>query len=216
MAMDNNFYITIGREKGAGGTEIAKLLSSKFNIPLYDKQLLDLAAKESGLCKELFEQIDERKGTKYFSSMQFGNFVSSFAECFTSSPIGRSELFKIQSQTIETIAQKGSAIFIGRCADYVLRENPNCLNVFITASKDDRLKRLYSVDKIKDFENMSKDELYNWLEESDKRRSSYYNYFTYKQWGASSSYHLCLDSTFLGIEACVEIISKIIKENGWA
>ena len=182
MAMDNNFYITIGREKGAGGTEIAKLLSSKFNIPLYDKQLLDLAAKESGLCKELFEQIDERKGTKYFSSMQFGNFVSSFAECFTSSPIGRSELFKIQSQTIETIAQKGSAIFIGRCADYVLRENPNCLNVFITASKDDRLKRLYSVDKIKDFENMSKDELYNWLEESDKRRSSYYNYFTYNNW----------------------------------
>ena len=78
--MDNNFYITIGREKGAGGTEIAKLLSSKFNIPLYDKQLLDLAAKESGLCKELFEQIDERKGTKYFSSMQFGNFVSSFAD----------------------------------------------------------------------------------------------------------------------------------------
>lgn len=213
--MQNKFYITIGREKGAGGTEIAKLLSGKFNIPVYDKQLLDVAAQESGLCKELFENIDERKGTKFFSSMQFGNVLSAVTGNFTSSPIGRSELFRIQSQAIESIAQKGSAIFIGRCADYVLRENHNCLNVFITASKEDRLKRLYSVHKIKDFDSMSKDELYEWLDDSDSRRSSYYNYFTYKQWGASSSYHLCLDSTFLGIDKCVDIISDILKENGW-
>lgn len=215
MTTKNNFYITIGREKGAGGTEIAKMLSAKFNIPVYDKQLLDIAANESGLCKELFEQIDERKGTKFFSNMQFGNVLSSFTECFTSSPIGRSELFKIQSQAIESIASKGSAIFIGRCADYVLRDNYQCLNVFITATKEDRLKRLYSVSKIKDFDSMSKEELYEWLDESDSRRSKYYNYFTYKQWGAASSYHLCLDSSFIGIDNCIEIISKIIKENGW-
>ncbi len=213
--MKNNFYITIGREKGAGGTEIAKMLSAKFNIPLYDKQLLDIAAQESGLCKELFEQIDERKGTKFFSNMQFGNVISNITQCFTSSPIERTELFRIQSQAIETIAAKGSAIFIGRCADYVLRDTPNCLNVFVTATKEDRLKRLYSAEKIKDFDVMSKEELNHWLEQSDSRRSSYYNYFTYKQWGASSSYHLCLDSSFIGIDKCVEIIADIIKENGW-
>ncbi len=214
--METKFYITIGREKGAGGLEIAKRLSEEFGIPQYDKQLLDVAAQESGLSKELFANIDEKRGSKFISGFFSGIMGSLYTEYGASSGINREELFRIQSECINKIADEGSAIFIGRCADYILRDRANCLNVFITANAQDRVERLLECNKIPDAEKYTKEELVELLEKSDSKRESYYNYFTYKQWGGASSYDLCLNSSLLGIDGCVKIISDIVKSKGWS
>jgi cytidylate kinase len=213
--MKTKFYITIGRQKGAGGLEIAKRLSEEFGIPQYDKQLLDIAAKESGMCKEIFADIDERRGSKFISGFFSGIMGSLYSEYGASSGINREDLFRIQSDSIIKIANEGSAIFVGRCADYILRERANCLNVFITAAPQERVARLLECGKIPNAEKYSNDEMVELLEKSDSKRENYYNYFTYKQWGAAASYDLCLNSSLLGIEGCVKVISDIIKEKGW-
>ena len=213
--METKFYITIGREKGSGGLEIAQKLSEEFGIPQYDKQLIDEAAKESGLCKELFADIDEKRGSKFISGFFSGIMGSLYTEYGTSSGINREELFRIQSETIIKLANEGSAVFVGRCADYILRERINCLNVFITATPDDRIERLLEHNKIKNAEKYSREDMKELLEKSDSKRESYYNYFTYKQWGAAASYDICLSSSLLGIDGCVKVIKDIIKEKGW-
>ena len=213
--METRIYITIGREKGSGGLEIAQTLSEEFGIPQYDKQLIDEAAKESGLCKELFANMDERRGSKFISGFFSGIMGSLYSEYGTSSGINREELFRIQSETILNIANEGSAIFVGRCADYILRERINCLNVFITATPEDRIERLLEHNKIKNAERYSREEMKELLEKSDSKRESYYNYFTYKQWGAAASYDVCLNSSLLGVDGCVKVISDIIKGKGW-
>lgn len=213
--MENRFYITIGREKGAGGLEIAKRLSEELGIPQYDKQLLDIAAQESGLCKEVFANIDEKRGSKFISGFFSGIMGSLYSEYGASSGINREELFRIQSSCIVDIANQGPAIFVGRCADYILRERANCLNVFITATGEDRVGRLLEHNKIKDAEKYTREEMIELLEKSDSRRESYYNYFTYKKWGAASSYDVCLNSSLLGTEGCVKVIVDIIRGKGW-
>ena len=213
--METKFYITIGRQKGAGGLEIAKRLSEEFGIPFYDKQLLDIAAKESGLSKDVFMNIDERRGSKFISGFFSGIMGSLYTEYGASSGINREEIFRIQSESIQHIANRESAIFVGRCADYILRERNACLNVFITATGDDRVERLLECNKIKDAERYTRDEMIELLEKSDSKRENYYNYFTYKQWGAAASYDLCLNSSLLGIEGCVLIIKDIVKSKGW-
>lgn len=213
--METKFYITIGRQKGAGGLEIAKRLSEEFGIPFYDKQLLDIAAKESGLSKDVFMNIDERRGSKFISGFFSGIMGSLYTEYGASSGINREEIFRIQSESIQHIANRESAIFVGRCADYILRERNACLNVFITATGDDRVERLLECNKIQDAERYTREEMIELLEKSDSKRENYYNYFTYKQWGAAASYDLCLNSSLLGIEGCVLIIKDIVKSKGW-
>jgi cytidylate kinase len=190
-------------------------LSEEFGIPQYDKQLLDIAAKESGMCKEIFADIDERRGSKFISGFFSGIMGSLYSEYGASSGINREDLFRIQSDSIIKIANEGSAIFVGRCADYILRERANCINIFITATPQERVERLLECGKIPNAEKYSNDEMVELLEKSDSKRENYYNYFTYKQWGAASSYDLCLNSSLLGIEGCVKVISDIIKEKGW-
>ena len=214
--METKFYITIGRQKGAGGLEIAKRLSEEFGIPFYDKQLLDEAAKESGLSKDVFMNIDERRGSKFISGFFSGIMGSLYTEYGASSGINREELFRIQSESIQHIANRESAIFVGRCADYILRERNACLNVFITATGEDRVERLLECNKISNAERYSKEEMIELLEKSDSKRENYYNYFTYKQWGAAASYDLCLNSSLLGIEGCVSVIKEIITSKGWS
>ncbi len=214
--METKFYITIGRQKGAGGLEIAKRLSEEFGIPFYDKQLLDEASKESGLSKDVFMNIDERRGSKFISGFFSGIMGSLYTEYGASSGINREELFRIQSESIQHIANRESAIFVGRCADYILRERNACLNVFITATGEDRVERLLECNKISNAERYSKEEMIELLEKSDSKRENYYNYFTYKQWGAAASYDLCLNSSLLGIEGCVSVIKEIITSKGWS
>lgn len=211
--MDSKYYITIGRQLGAGGLEIANKLSGIFGIPMYDKELIKIASQESGISPEFFEKADESprksRGGLFglsFSNMAYNNFGGS------SSVLDESELFKIQSEIITEIASKGPAIFVGRCADYILRQEPNCMSIFITASDSDRIARLRRSVKMDGFKQFSDEQLVEHMRKEDKKRAEYYNYYTYKEWGHSSAYNLCLDSSFYGTDKCAEIIAGHIRE----
>ncbi len=210
--MDSKYYITIGRQLGAGGLEIAKKLSAIFGIPVFDKELIEIASKESGLCPEVFEHADEtpRNSSRGLFGLLFSEVA--YNNLGNRSVLDEAELFRIQSEVIRDIASKQSAIFVGRCADYILRDKPNCINIFITANDTDRVARLRLSKKMDGFKELSDSELAEYMHKADKKRAEYYNYYTYKDWGHSSSYNICLDSSFLGTGKCAEIIANHIRE----
>ncbi|MDL2243248.1 cytidylate kinase-like family protein [Bacteroidales bacterium OttesenSCG-928-J19] len=201
---NNNYIITIGRQLGSGGKSIGEALSKELGIPCYDKELLSLASKESGLGKEYFEQMDEKESRSFFGSLM--GFRSGYMGSSQNNYLSNETLFKIQSDTIRELAQKGSCIFVGRCADYILREHPHLISVFITADPDDRITRIAHDNSI------SKQEAETLIEKTDKKRASYYNYYSNKVWGLASSYDLCINSSILGLEKTTEFILEFVKD----
>ena len=197
--------ITIGREFGSGGHLIGKRVAEKLKIPFYDKELLDRAAKDSGLCKEIFENQDERPTNSFLYSLVMDTYSSNV---MNDMPLNQ-KVFLAQFDSIKKLAEEGPCVIIGRCADYALEDDPNLLSVFIHADADARVKRisrLYDLTPTKARDRIRK---------NDKSRSSYYNYYTSKEWGAVESYDMSLDSSRLGIDGCVDMILKAIeiKEN---
>lgn len=205
-----NYVINIGRQLGSGGKEIGEKLAARLGIDFYDKELIKLASEESGLCKEFFERADEKASQGIIGGL-FGMrfpFISEGA-IPSNNCLSNDALFKVQSDVIRRLAAEKSCVFVGRCADYILREHPRCVNVFISASKEARMARicqLYRVDEEKAEEMMEK---------ADKRRSEYYNYYSYKTWGAAATYHLCIDSSVLGVDETVRFIEEfVVKKLG--
>lgn len=205
--MNNNYVINIGRQLGSGGREIGAKLAELLDISYFDKELINIASRESGLCEEFFEKADE-KTTQSFVGRIFG-IRSPFINDGTipyDNCLSNDALFKIQSDVIRKLADEKSCLFVGRCADYILRENPRCVNVFICSSMEDRIKRLCS--KM----NINPDEAEELIEKTDRKRASYYNYYSYKEWGAASTYHLCIDSSALGIDGTVEFLKLFVEK----
>jgi len=197
------YFITIGRQLGSGGKRIGAQLSQRLNIPCYDKELLQLASRESGLGKEFFEEFDEKTG--HSSWGKFLGFSSGFMGYDEVSYLCNENLFKIQSDVIRNLAEKESGIFIGRCADDILRNFPNCLRVFISADMKDRIKQVIKDEKLTEKEAQIR------IERCDKQRSSYYNFYINKVWGVASSYDICFNSSFLSIEEIAGIIEEQVK-----
>jgi cytidylate kinase len=197
------YIITIGRQLGSGGKLIGKQLSKRLNIPCYDKELIQLASQESGLGKEFFEKIDE-KSSYSFLGKYFG-FRSGFMGHNEINYLCNETLFKIQSDVIRNLAEKEPGVFIGRCADYILRDFPNSLKIFINADLQDRILR------IAEKENLSKKDAQTRIEKCDKKRAAYYHYYSNKVWGMASSYDLCFNSSFLSIEDIVTIVEEQVK-----
>ena len=202
--------INIGRQLGSGGKEIGEKLAARLGIDFYDKELIKLASEESGLCKEFFERADEKASQGIIGGLFGMRFPFISEEAIPSNNcLSNDALFKVQSDVIRRLAAEKSCVFVGRCADYILREHPRCVNVFISASKEVRLARicqLYRVDEEKAEEMMEK---------ADKRRSEYYNYYSYKTWGAAATYHLCIDSSVLGVDETVRFIEEfVVKKLG--
>lgn len=200
--MDKKIIINIGRQFGGGGLGVAHELSRKLGIPVYDKELIQKAAQDSGFSKELFEERDEKK--RFFSlSSIFANRYSD-----TENYMSDSGLFKIQSETIRKIAEQGSAIIVGRCADYILRDMECTLDVFLTSPLEERAARL--AERL----GISLEEAERMAEEKDKARSEYYNYYTFTDWGVASTYDLCIDSSILGIEGTADFIIEFARKSG--
>ena len=200
--MANKIY-TIGREFGSGGREVGEKLAAKLGIKLYDKELLQQAAKDSGFCEEIFENHDEKPTNSFLYSLVMDTYsVSGYSAApFLDMPLNH-KVFLAQFETIKKIAEKESCVIVGRCADYALSDNPNCINVFIHADLDVRIKNVsWNL-------NITENKARDIINKTDKQRASYYNYYTSKKWGDSKSYNLSLDAGKLGTDNCVEMILK--------
>ena len=202
--MENTYVINIGRQLGSGGKEIGLRLATMFGIKCYDNELLKQAAKESGIDEGNFEVTDEKKqGTRSF----FSNFIPFIGSGdIYGNPISEETLFRIQSQTIRKIAAEESCIFIGRCADYVLRNKKRCANIFISADEADRIKRL-SLRRVITAQTAEK-----LIHQVDDQRSRYYNFYSYGTWGSADTYHLCINSSVFGIEGTTEFVARFIEQ----
>ena len=200
--MANKIY-TIGREFGSGGREVGEKLAAKLGIKLYDKELLQQAAKDSGFCEEIFENHDEKPTNSFLYSLVMDTYsVSGYSAApFLDLPLNH-KVFLAQFETIKKIAEKESCVIVGRCADYALSDNPDCINIFIHADLDVRIKNVSR--NLNITENKARDI----INKTDKQRASYYNYYTSKKWGDSKSYNLSLDAGKLGTDNCVEMILK--------
>lgn len=203
--MKKKTIITISRQFGSGGREVGKKLAETLGIPFYDKELIEMAAKESGIDEELFEDEEYRTSRGFYLlgaiGFTLGSPITSISEMSLND-----RLFLVQSETIENLAEKGPCVIVGRCADYVLQEKYDTINVFIHANMKDRRERAihsYEVDERNIEASMAK---------IDKRRANYYNYYTDRKWGAAENYDVVLNSSKFGIDGCVEIIKSLIKE----
>ena len=202
MTMEKQIIINIGRQFGAGGLGVAHELGRKLGIPVYDKELILKAAQDSGFSQIIFEESDEKK--RFFSLSSI--FANGFGD--TENYMSDRGLFKMQSQTIRKIAEQGSAIIVGRCADYILRDMECTLNVFLTSPLEVRAAR------ISERNGISLEEAEKLAEEKDKKREEYYNYYTFGNWGVASTYDLCLDSSKLEIEGSAEFIIDFARRTG--
>ena len=199
--MDERTVITIGREFGSGGHEIGSKLAERLGIKCYDKELLELAAKQSGLCEELFASQDEKPTNSFLYSLVMDTYSLGYSNSYVDMPINH-KVFLAQFDAIKKIADEGPCVLVGRCADYALESYPNVVSIFIRADMEDRIRRVATRLDLTDAK--AKD----LINKTDKKRASYYNYYTSKKWGDSRSYHLTLDISELGIDGCVDMIIR--------
>lgn len=205
--MDNNnnhIIITVGRQIGSGGSTIAKMLAAEFDATLYDREILNLAARESGFCEEFFEENDEQKGL--FKSLQQFHLNFLGRNSFYKNDFSQENLYLFQCDAIRKAAKEGSCVFVGRTADYVLRDMAHVINVFITADDDVRMA------EIARRHNIGLDEARKYISEGESKRASYYNYYTGKKWGHSESYDLCINSSLLGYEQTCKMIANYARQ----
>ena len=201
--MDKKFVINIGRQLGSGGRGIAAILAKHYGITAYDRNLIELAAKESGFSQEFFENADEKKSHGFFHSI-FSNRAVANALGSNDSCLSNDALFKVQSDIIRDLAEKESCVFVGRCADYILRDHPYCINLFFTANLEDRVARMAGE------KGITAEQAEELIERTDRRRAGYYNYYSGKTWGAAESYDLCVNTSRLGFEGTAKMLIDFI------
>ncbi len=199
----DNIIINVGRQFGSGGKQVALQLGKILGIEVFDNELISKAAESSGFSRALFKEKDEKRSlfsfSSFFSSQGFGQ-----AENY----VNENELFKIQSHVIKEIADKGPAIIIGRCADYILRDRECTLDVFICAPLEARIRR------VSDRLGITPEKAEDLIARTDRKRETYYNYFTFGNWGVASNYDLCVDSSILDIEGTADFIIDFARRAG--
>ena len=205
--MDKHVVITIARQYGSGGKTIGEMLAAKLGIEYYDKDLIYLASEESGINADLFMKADEKiKNSALFRAISKvkpynGELITPDSDDFTSAD----NLFNYQAKIIKELASENSCVIIGRCADYVLRDFDNVLSVFVHAPKD------FCMKKAAEKHSMSESDLEKFIAKTDKGRADYYKYHTGREWTDARNYDLCLDSSKLGFERCVDEIIAYMK-----
>ena len=198
------FTVTISRGFGSGGRTIGRMLAERLGIEWYDRDLIKLASEESGISIDLFNRADEHKKPGIFARYDraFGDkLISPESGEFTSDD----NLFNYQAKIIKALYERESCVTIGRCADYVLRDEPGVLRVFIYASKKSCIRT------VADLYNLSDKEAERQIDRIDRARSTYYRYYTGQEWDNARNYDLCLNSEELGFERCVDLIEQYLK-----
>lgn len=198
--MTSNLIITIGRQSGSGGKEIGQKVAEKLGVKCYDKALLALAAKESGLCEELFQSHDEKPTKSFLYSLVMDSYSFGYTSSgYMDMPINH-KIFLAQFEAIKALADREPCVIVGRCADYALEDYPNRVSIFVTGDDKAKIKRLAERN------NVTEAKAKEIMMKTDKERSSYYNYYSSKKWGDVRSYDLCVNSSVLGIEGTVDLI----------
>ena len=197
--------VTISRQYGSGGRYIGENLAKAMGVPCYDEKLIDMVAKESGFAQSFVAENGERMtGSLLFniaSSLSFANNVFSTNNGVTL----QDEIYFTQNRIIKELADKGPCVIVGRCADYILREREDCLNVFIFADNESKIERAEK------YFNITREEAPAVLKKKDKARANHYKYYTDQEWGMASNYDLCLNSGLIGIEGCVKAIQQVLE-----
>lgn len=197
--------VTISRQYGSGGRYIGENLAKAMGVPCYDEKLIDMVAKESGFAQSFVAEKGERMtGSLLFniaSSLSFANNVFSTNNGVTL----QDEIYFTQNRIIKELADKGPCVIVGRCADYILREREDCLNVFIFADNESKTERAEK------YFNITREEAPAVLKKKDKARANHYKYYTDQEWGMASNYDLCLNSGLIGIEGCVKAIQQVLE-----
>ena len=197
--------VTISRQYGSGGRYIGENLAKAMGVPCYDEKLIDMVAKESGFAQSFVAEKGERMtGSLLFniaSSLSFANNVFSTNNGVTL----QDEIYFTQNRIIKELADKGPCVIVGRCADYILREREDCLNVFIFADNESKIERAEK------YFNITREEAPAVLKKKDKARANHYKYYTDQEWGMASNYDLCLNSGLIGIEGYVKAIQQVLE-----
>ncbi len=202
--MSEPYVICIGRQLGSGGRQIGHILAQELDINYYDKEILSIAAEESGLGRNVFERTDEHKG--FFRS--FLGAVQPFigGGDFYANQLSEENLFTLQSGVIKKLASEHSCLFIGRVADYILRDHPRRITIFISANMEDRARRVMDERKV-DFK-----QAIHLIQEGDNQRAGYYNFYSSGTWGSADTYDLCINSSLLGISETAAFIKEFIAK----
>lgn len=199
--MSKRTIITIGRQNGSGGREIGMKVAERLGIPYYDKELLKRTAQESELSEDFIKEHDEKKSSSLLYSIAMDSTYMGNSGYIPSND----KVFLAQFNAIKKIAEEGSCVIIGRCADYALEEDPDLLSVFIYADYDFRVGRVMKEEEISE----SKARIF--INRTDKKRASYYDYYTGKKWASMSTYDISLNSGKFGIDKCVDMLCEIVK-----
>ena len=195
--------ITIGRQYGSSGRYIGELVAKELGIPFYDEQLITLAAEKSDLCEDAVANADERNASSLLYTLAMGSTAMIHSPQYNM-PVN-DKLFLVQSDIIKDIASKGSAVIIGRCADYVLRDDKNAFSVFFHADAKLRAK------KIAERNGITESEAISLISKTDRRRANYYNFYTGNRWGTAENYDLCIDSGKIGSEKAAKVLVEYAK-----
>lgn len=197
-----NYVISIGRQFGCGAHEIATKLSEKLNIPYYDKEIIKRAAKESGFDENLFLFYDEKPTRSFLYNIS----ADGLNAITNSSGTLEDKIFQYQFDTIRKVADEGSCIIVGRCADYILHDNPNLFTIFLHANDDFRRERVIK------FYGINEKNALKEMKTTDKKRARFHNFYCDNKWGDATTYDLSIDVSRLGIDNTVELIAYYINK----
>ena len=189
---------------GSGGHDIGRMLALDFQAKYYDRELMNIAARESGFSEKFFEENDEKKG--FFKGLFNVQTSHLSGGSMYKTNFSQESLFQFQSEAIIKAAREGSCVFVGRCADYVLRDFGNTVNVFISAPMS------FRIEQIMNKQHLGSEAARKFIEQKESKRAAYYNYYTGKKWGTAESYDLCIDASILGIVETEKLIADFIRK----
>ena len=201
--MEENLPITIGRQYGSGGSEIATRLGELLGFKVYSKELISIAAEKKGVSPEFLSRVDEKATSSFLYTVATGASLYRNHHFSPDLPIN-DQLFILQTEIVKEAVAEAPAIFVGRCADYILRKHKKCINLFIYADEADRVARVMAR------EGCSEKQAQDLMAKNDKRRISYYNFYTGKKWGRTENYHLSINSSLLGIEGTAQFLAQLL------
>lgn len=203
--MAGNLIVAINRQYGSGGKEVGKKVAEKLGIKLYDKEITELAAKKSGIRKDYFDKADEKPTDSFLYALAMNTFSLNNTMNPLDNTLSNDRLFNLQADVISDLAKQESFVLIGRCGEYILRDEPNCVSIYLCAPIEKRVERIVRL------YHLSEKEALKQINSIDKKRESYYGYYAGKSWGACSSYDLSLDTSCLGSDKAAQMIVDYIN-----